>query len=80
MKLKLQLALAIILALSGLILIAVSFYVPPMGVIDSSVLAAVGEVFTFSGSLVGIDAHYSYKNGLNSFDNSSRKEVSDGKS
>ena len=70
MKLKLQLALAVILALAGLVLMAVSFYVPPMGVIDASVLAAVGEVFTFSGSLVGIDAHYSYKHGSSSFDNS----------
>lgn len=69
MKLKLQLALAVILALAGLVLMAVSFYVPPMGVIDASVLAAVGEVFTFSGSLVGIDAHYSYKHGSTHFDN-----------
>ena len=69
MRVKLQLALAIILALAGLVLMAVSFYVPPMGVIDASVLAATGEVFTFSGSLVGIDAHYSYKHGSTHFDN-----------
>lgn len=69
MRVKLQLALAIILALAGLALMAVSFYVPPMGVIDASVLAATGEVFTFSGSLVGIDAHYSYKHGSTHFDN-----------
>lgn len=80
MKLKLQLALAVILALAGLVLMAVSFYVPPMGVIDASVLAAVGEVFTFSGSLVGIDAHYSYKHGSTRFDNFERKEDGNGKS
>lgn len=69
MKVKLQLGLAIVLALAGIVLMAVSFYVPPMGVIDASVLAATGEVFTFSGSLVGIDAHYSYKHGGTHFDN-----------
>lgn len=77
MRVKLQLALAIILALAGLVLMAVSFYVPPMGVIDASVLAATGEVFTFSGSLVGIDAHYSYKHGSTHFDNHAPQNSTD---
>ena len=47
------------LAISGLVLLFLSFFVPPTGIIHSSVLAAVGEVFTFSGALIGID--YSYK-------------------
>ena len=38
-----------------------SFSVPPLGIIDSSILAAVGEVFTFSGGLIGIDYTYKYK-------------------
>lgn len=61
MKLKLQLILAIVLALAGLVLMTASFIVPPTGVIDPTVLTAIGEVFTFSGSLIGIDTHYAYK-------------------
>ena len=32
----------------SIILIAVSFVVPPTGIVDGSVLAAVGEVFAFA--------------------------------
>lgn len=45
----------------GVLLIFTSFAVPPIGVIDPSVLAAFGEMLTFSGSLIGIDYHYRYK-------------------
>lgn len=38
-----------------------SFFCPPLGIIDASVLAATGEVFTFSGSILGIDYHYQQK-------------------
>ena len=58
---KLQLYLAVLLATFGMTLMVASFFVPPMGVIDSSVLVASGEVFTFSGSLLGIDYHYKAK-------------------
>ena len=61
MKLRLQLIMSVVLASFGLILMMLSFFVPPMGVIDSSVLVATGEVFTFSGSLMGIDYHYKLK-------------------
>ena len=57
-----QLYLAVLLATFGMVLMVASFFVPPMGVIDSSVLVATGEVFTFSGSLMGIDFHYKFKN------------------
>lgn len=60
-KMTVQLWLGVVLAASGIILLAVSFCVPPLGVIDASVLAAVGEVFTFSGALIGIDYTYKYK-------------------
>ena len=59
--LKTQLFLAVSLATFGVGLMVASFFVPPMGVIDSSVLVASGEVFTFSGSLLGIDYHYKAK-------------------
>lgn len=45
----------------GLALLTVSFLVPPLGTIDPSVLAAFGEILTFSGSVIGMDSHYRYK-------------------
>ena len=57
-KANLQLILGFILAIFGMALLILSFFVPPMGIIDASVLAAIGEVFTFSGALIGIDYHY----------------------
>ncbi len=43
-----------ILSFISLALMIASFFVPPTGVIDSSVLAAVGEIFAFSalGSVI----------------------------
>ena len=38
-----------------------SFFCPPMGEIHHSVLIAFGEILTFSGSLIGIDYKYRYK-------------------
>lgn len=60
-KMTIQLWLGAVLTIFGIILLMVSFCVPPLGVIDASVLAAVGEVFTFSGALIGIDYTYKYK-------------------
>lgn len=60
-KMTIQLWLGVSLAIFGIILIIASFLCPPVGIISASVLAAIGEVFTFSGSLIGIDYHYNYK-------------------
>ena len=60
-KMTIQLWLGFIMAIFGVILICASFIVPPLGVIDASVLAALGEVFTFSGALMGLDYNYKYK-------------------
>lgn len=60
-KTNIQLILGFSLAIFGIILLVISFFVPPLGVIDASVLAAIGEVFTFSGALIGIDYHYKAK-------------------
>lgn len=57
-KQSIQLWLGFILAISGIVMIAAGFLVPPMGYIDPTVLAAIGEVFTFSGALIGVDYHY----------------------
>lgn len=40
--------IAAILAAVAVVLTVVSFFVPPRGVIDGSVLAAVGELFAFA--------------------------------
>lgn len=61
MKHKFQILLAVALVAVGVLLVFTSFAVPPTGVIDPSVLAAFGEILTFSGSLIGIDYHYRYK-------------------
>ena len=50
-----------------------SLFIPPVGIIDASVLAAVGEVLTFSGALVGIDYTYRFK----SFKESNGKQKDD---
>lgn len=60
-KLTVQLFLGVVIALTGVVLLFISFFVDPTGVIHSSVLTAVGEVFTFSGALIGIDYSYRYK-------------------
>ena len=60
-KLDVQLCLAVFLAVSGIILIFLGFFVDPTGEISASVLSGVGEIFTFSGSVMGIDYHYRTK-------------------
>ena len=51
----LQIWLAVILALSGVVLL---FLASPMGEIHASVITTAGELFTFCGVLLGIDHHY----------------------
>jgi len=60
-KMTIQLWLGVFLAVMGCILLWVGLFLPPMGVIHASVLTAMGEVFTFSGALIGIDYSYKYK-------------------
>lgn len=56
-----QLMVAYLIVIFGLVLISIAFFVPPMGTIDPTVLTAFGEILTFSGSLIGIDYHYRYR-------------------
>ena len=60
-KMTIQLWLGIFLAVVGVALLWTGMFLPPMGVIHASVLTALGEVFTFSGALIGIDYSYKYK-------------------
>ena len=47
---------------AGVILITAAFFVPPMGVIDPTVLTAFGEILTFAGAVIGIDYKHRIKN------------------
>ena len=58
-KTNIQLILGFALAIFGMVLLITSFILPPLAIIDSSVLAATGEVFAFAGCLLGVD--YTYK-------------------
>lgn len=56
-----QLIVAILLTLGGIVLLFCGFWVDPDGVIDSSVLVAFGEISTFAGALFGVDYTYKFK-------------------
>lgn len=57
-RIKTELTSAISLVAVGAFLLIAGLFIPPMGVIHSSVLVAFGEVAVFAGSLFGIDLHY----------------------
>lgn len=56
-----KLWLAVGLCVFGCILLIAGFIVNPLGVISQSVLIAVGEIFTFSGTILGINYAYQSK-------------------
>ncbi|GHV13647.1 hypothetical protein FACS1894169_01100 [Bacteroidia bacterium] len=58
-KLKFQLITSAVLVIVGCGLLIFGISVPPVGVIDGSVLIAFGEILTFVGAIFGID--YKYK-------------------
>ena len=58
---KVQLMLSVGLCVFGGVLLIAGFCCPPVGEIHHSVLIAFGEILTFSGSLIGIDYHYRYR-------------------
>ena len=58
---KIQLLVSVAMCSFGSALLACGFVAPPLGEIHHSVLIAFGEILTFSGSLIGIDYHYRYK-------------------
>ena len=60
-KLTLQLLIGAIMSFCGLVLLWLSLFLPPKGIIDATVLAAFGEISTFSGALIGIDYSYRFK-------------------
>lgn len=60
-KLTLQFVFAWVLAVIGLVLIFLGFFIDPAGEIHPSVLTAFGEILTFSGAILGIDYRYKFK-------------------
>ena len=52
---------AIVMCLFGGTLLVAGFCATPVGEIHHSILIAFGEILTFSGSLIGIDYKYRYK-------------------
>nr|DAH97478.1 MAG TPA: hypothetical protein [Caudoviricetes sp.] len=59
-NLNYRLLIATILTIIGSGLLIAGFTVPPLGVINSSVLVAFGETSTFVAALLGIDYNYKY--------------------
>ena len=60
-KLNFRLAVATVLTVVGCGLLIAGFIVPPLGIIDSSVLVAFGETSTFVGAVLGIDYNDKYQ-------------------
>ena len=58
---RLQLILAVTMAIFGCFMIVAAFIVPPAGEIHPSVLTAFGEILTFAGAVLGIDYRYRYR-------------------
>ena len=56
-----QLSLSVFLIIAGVGMLISGIAIPPIGVIDNSILIAFGEILTFVGSLFGIDYHYKCK-------------------
>lgn len=61
-----QIVAAYVVVLFGLALIALAFFVLPMGSIDPSVLTAFGEILTFAGAILGLDYRYKAKSATSS--------------
>lgn len=60
-KLNLRLIVAVVLTIVGSGLLIAGFIVPPVGIINSSVLVAFGETSTFVAAILGIDYNYKYQ-------------------
>lgn len=60
-KLKWMIICAVLMVIVGCCLIIAGLIIPPIGEIHPSVLTAVGEFLTFSGSLFGLNTNYRIK-------------------
>lgn len=48
---------SVIVLFFGMALMIAGFVVPPIGVIDGSVLTGLGEIFAFTAAITGIDTY-----------------------
>ena len=62
MKATLQLIIAAVMAIGGLVLLFCGVFIDPQGEIHNSLLIGFGETATFAGALFGIDYTYRHKN------------------
>lgn len=76
-NLNARLAVAVILTIVGSGLLIAGFIVPPLGVIDSSVLVAFGETSTFVAAILGIDYNYKYQIYKSKTENNSKQNEND---
>lgn len=60
-KLTIQLIIACLVTLAGLVLIFCGFWVSPTGEIHNSVLVGFGEALSFAGALFGVDYTYKFR-------------------
>lgn len=58
MKHNVQLWIAVLLTVAGILLLFFGFWIVPQGEIHNSVLVAFGETSTFAGALFGVDYKY----------------------
>lgn len=56
-----KILLAVVSFIIGAALILIGLWLPPLGTIDNSVLIALGELLTFSASVLGINYTYQFK-------------------
>ncbi len=67
-KMRIQLTMAVLLSVAGLVLIFCAFWIDPPGEIHQSVLVAFGEISTFAGALFGVDYTYKLKEELREYE------------
>ena len=60
MKATLQLIIAAVMAIGGLVLLFCGVFIDPQGEIHNSLLIGFGETATFAGALFGIDYTYRF--------------------
>lgn len=56
-----KIKMAIWIAVFGCAILVAGIALPPLGVIDNSILIASGEIFIFSASIMGIKLSYEFK-------------------
>lgn len=72
---KISYVLCVASFICGTSLTFIGLFVDPLGVIDASVITSLGIFLTFSGSLIGLNVHYSSE--LTHFKSEVQRTISD---